>query len=159
MDLRPVGRVSSPRTEPVDDDWDSVVSTIAVDAARFGPEALWGLEEFSHLEVVYLFDRVDPEQVETAARHPRGNPHWPRVGVFAQRGKSRPNRLGVSTCRLLAVQDLTITVQSLDAVDGTPVLDLKPYMVEFAPRGELRQPAWSHELMAGYWRAEAASPP
>jgi len=57
----------------------------------------------------------------------------------------------VSVCRLLAVNGLTLTVQALDAIDGTPVLDLKPYMTEFGPRGQVRQPAWSHELMAGYW--------
>ena len=56
-------------------------------------------------------------------------------------------------CRLLGVEGLTLTVQALDAIDGTPVLDVKPYLVEFAPRGEVRQPAWSHELMSGYWRA------
>lgn len=56
-------------------------------------------------------------------------------------------------CRLLAVQDLTVTVHALDAIDGTPVLDLKPYMTEFAPRGQVHQPAWSRELMAGYWNA------
>ncbi len=70
---------------------------------------------------------------------------------FAQRAKGRPNRLGVSVCRLLGVNELTLTVQALDAIDGTPVFDLKPYMAEFGPRGEVRQPAWSHELMAGYW--------
>lgn len=92
------------------------------------------------------------------ARHPRGNEQWPKVGIFAQRAKSRPNRLGVSVCRLVAVEALTITVQALDAIDGTPVLDLKPYMREFGPRGEVRQPAWSHELMATYWDSHPDAP-
>jgi len=154
--LEPVGYVRSPRTEPLDDDWDAVTSTVTLDA-RFSPDALRGLEEFSHVEVVYVFDRVDPARVQTAARHPRGNPDWPEVGIFAQRAKARPNRLGVSVCRLLGVDGRTVTVQALDAVDGTPVLDLKPYLSEFAPRGEVRQPAWSHELMAGYWTAPDAA--
>jgi tRNA (adenine37-N6)-methyltransferase len=149
--LEAVGRVSSPRTAPVDDDWERITATISLDAARFTPEALFGLDDFSHVEVVYLFDRVDPEAIETAARHPRGNEQWPRVGVFAQRAKGRPNRIGVSVCELLGVDGLTVTVRALDAIDGTPVLDLKPYMAEFAPRGAVRQPSWSHELMAGYW--------
>jgi len=68
--------------------------------------------------------------------------------------KGRPNRLDVSVCRLLAVNGLILTVQALDAIDGTPVLDLKPYMTEFGPRGQVRQPAWSHELMAGYWNTQ-----
>lgn len=103
--------------------------------------------------MIYLFDRVDRESIQTASRHPRGNRAWPRVGVFAQRAKGRPNRIGVSVCELLGIDQLTLTVRALDAIDGSPVLDLKPYMQEFAPRGEVRQPQWSHELMAGYWTA------
>ncbi len=95
--------------------------------------------------------------MQTAARHPRDNPAWPKVGVFAHCAKSRPNRLGVSICRLLEVRDLAVTVQALDAIHGTPVLDLKPYMREFGPRGEVRQPTWSTQLMAGYWNTSAAS--
>jgi tRNA-Thr(GGU) m(6)t(6)A37 methyltransferase TsaA len=152
MDVAPIGHVTSSRTEPLDDDWDTVAATITLDGDRFTPDALEGLDAFSHVEVVYVFDRVDPAKVRTGARHPRGNEEWPRVGIFAQRNKVRPNRIGVSVCRLLAVDGLTLAVEALDAIDGTPVLDLKPYMTEFAPRGEVRQPAWSHELMAGYWR-------
>ena len=153
--IEPIGHVSSPRTAPLDDDWESIIATIALDPDRFTPEALRGLDSFSHAEVVYLFDRVDPASIETSSRHPRGNRDWPLVGVFAQRAKSRPNRIGVSVCELLDVDQLTVTVRALDAIDGTPVLDLKPYMREFAPRGEVRQPRWSHELMAGYWSATA----
>lgn len=155
MEMVPIGRVGSPRTEPLDDDWDTVTATVVLDAARFTPDVLAGLSEFSHVEVVYVFDRVDPARVELGARHPRGNPGWPRVGIFAQRAKGRPNRIGVSVCRLLGVDGLTLTVHALDAIDGTPVLDVKPYLTEFGPRGEVRQPAWSHELMSGYWRSEA----
>jgi len=154
MVIEPIGHVRSPRGEAIDDDWDPITATIALDAGRFGPEALAGLDEFSHVEVVYVFDRVDPDTVETGARRPRGNPDWPSVGIFAQRAKGRPNRIGVSVCRLIRVDGLVLTVQGLDAIDGTPVVDLKPYMVEFAPRGEVRQPSWSHELMAGYWNAQ-----
>jgi tRNA-Thr(GGU) m(6)t(6)A37 methyltransferase TsaA len=157
VEVAAIGRVSSGRTEPLDDDWDAVAASITLDD-RFGPDALAGLGEFSHVEVVYLFDRVDPGAVQTGARHPRGNPDWPLVGIFAQRGKARPNRIGVTVCRLLGVDGRTLTVEGLDAIDGTPVLDLKPWMAEFGPRGEVRQPAWSTELMAGYWRA-GSSPP
>jgi tRNA-Thr(GGU) m(6)t(6)A37 methyltransferase TsaA len=149
--LIPVGVVAGGRAEVRDDDWDAERAVIRLDADRFGPEAVAALDAFSHLEVVFLFDRVDPERVETGARHPRGNPDWPRVGIFAQRAKDRPNRLGVSRCVLERVDGLDLHVSGLDAVDGTPVLDVKPYMSEFAPRGPVHQPAWSRELMAGYW--------
>ncbi|MFI6600918.1 SAM-dependent methyltransferase [Nonomuraea sp. NPDC050536] len=117
----------------------------------FPEEALYGLDEFSHLEVVYRFHLVSEEKIETGARHPRNNPEWPLVGIFAQRGKNRPNRIGVSRCELVKVDGLDIHVKGLDAIEGTPVLDIKPYMREFGPRGEVRQPAWAVELMREYY--------
>jgi tRNA-Thr(GGU) m(6)t(6)A37 methyltransferase TsaA len=147
--VAPVAVVRSARSQPTDDEWGNETTTIELTPA-YGPEAVLGLDGFSHVEVVYLFHLVDPEQPVRQARHPRGNPGWPLTGIFAQRGKDRPNRLGLSTCELLAVEGTTLTVRGLDAVDGTPVLDIKPYLSEFAPRTPVRQPAWSHELMAGY---------
>jgi len=152
LHVEPVATVIGGRTKPFDDDWDVVEAVVRLDE-RFAPEAVAGLEEFSHVEVVYVFDRVDPAAVEIGARHPRGNASWPRVGIFAQRAKDRPNRIGVGVCRLLRIDGRDLHVAGLDAVDGTPVLDIKPVMAEFLPRGELRQPAWSRELMAGYWRS------
>jgi tRNA (Thr-GGU) A37 N-methylase len=127
-----------------------VPARIVLDADRFGPAALRGLDAFSHVEVVYLVDRVDPASVGTAARRPRGNPAWPEVGIFAQRGKDRPDRLGVTVCRLLGVDGLELAVAGLDAIDGTPVLDVTPWLAEFGPRGPVHQPAWATGLMAGY---------
>jgi tRNA-Thr(GGU) m(6)t(6)A37 methyltransferase TsaA len=149
--VEPVGTVVGGRAEAFDDDWDEERALIRLDAARFGPDALAGLDAFSHLEVVYRFHRVDPASVNTTARRPRGNPDWPEVGIFAQRGKNRPNLLGVSRCRLLRVDGLDVHVSGLDAIDGTPVLDIKPYMAEFGPRGETRQPEWATELMRAYY--------
>jgi tRNA-Thr(GGU) m(6)t(6)A37 methyltransferase TsaA len=149
--LRPIGVVRSSRTEPVDDGWDAVTSRIELDAERFGPDALAGLEAFSHVEVIVHFHRADPAREERGARHPRGNPAWPRVGIFAQRGKDRPNRLGATICRVLDVEGTVLHVAGLDAIDGTPVLDIKPWMEGFAPRGERREPAWAAELMRAYW--------
>lgn len=151
MDVRPIGWVSSTRTEPFDDDWGAVASSVVFDPAEVSPDALAGLDQFSHVEIVYVFDRVDPDQVERGARHPRGNPAWPKVGILAQRAKNRPNRLGLSRSRIVSVDGLTLHLLDLDAVDGTPILDVKPWMAEFGPRGPVRQPGWSADLMAGYW--------
>ena len=145
-----VARVRCPRPAAQDDLWGPVESTIELDN-RFDAAALQGLDGFSHLEVVYLFDQVDPAQVNTGARHPRNNPGWPQMGIFAQRARKRPNRIGVSCCSLLGVSGRTIRVRGLDAIDGTPVLDIKPVIAEFLPQGALRQPAWCAELMAQYW--------
>jgi tRNA-Thr(GGU) m(6)t(6)A37 methyltransferase TsaA len=149
--LQPIGHVIGGRAAAVDDHWGPERAAIRLDASRFTPDALLGLDGFSHLEVVFLFDRVAPERIEYGARHPRNNPDWPLIGVFAQRGKNRPNRLGVSRCEILTVDGLEVQVAGLDAVDGTPVLDIKPYMTEFAPRGEVRQPDWATELMRQYY--------
>jgi tRNA (adenine37-N6)-methyltransferase len=149
--VRAIGWVESPRVGRADDDWGAVESTIRLDAERFAADALAGLDAFSHVEVVFVFDRFDEAKVSTGARHPRGNEDWPKVGIFAQRASSRPNRLGVTTCELLGVDGLTARVRGLDAIDATPVLDLKPFVREFQPRTKIRQPAWIGELMVGYW--------
>jgi tRNA-Thr(GGU) m(6)t(6)A37 methyltransferase TsaA len=149
--MTPIGSVRSTRTATEDDRWDSVVSSIELDEAQFTTEAVAALDTFSHIEVVFLFDRVDPGKVETGARHPRDNPAWPKVGIFAQRGKNRPNRIGTTICRVDRVEGLRIHVAGLDAVEGTPVLDIKPWVREFGPRGEVRQPEWMVELMQAYW--------
>jgi len=152
--LEPVGVVVGGRTDAVDDDWGGVEAVIRLDGTRFGSDAVTGLGDFSHLVVVFQFHLVDESEVETGARRPRGNPDWPVVGMFAQRARMRPNRLGVSACALVRVDGLDLHVRGLDAVDGSPVLDVKPHMREFEPDDTaVRQPAWATELMHGYYRA------
>jgi tRNA (Thr-GGU) A37 N-methylase len=101
--------------------------------------------------VIFVFDRLQEEKIEYGARRPRGRQDWPLVGIFAQRGKNRPNRLWLCTCRVLHVDGLAVEVEGLDAIDGTPVLDLKPVMRGFLPRGQIREPAWASEIMDNYW--------
>ena len=147
----PVGVVRDGRATSDDDHWGGFVSRIELDTTRFDDEALAALDSFSHVLVVYHFHAVEPGSEETGARRPRGRADWPLVGIFAQRAKRRPNRIGVTTCRVVEVRGTVLTVEGLDAMEGTPVLDLKPHMVEFEPRGEVHQPAWSHELMTEYF--------
>lgn len=134
-----------------DDAWGGVICRIELDGNVLDADATAGLDEFSHVEIVYLFDRVDPSSVCTGARHPRGRTDWPRVGILAQRAKDRPNRLGLTVCEVRGVEPGAIEVAGLDAVDGTPVLDVKPYLTGFAPRGAVREPGWALELMRDYW--------
>ena len=147
-----IGRVRGGRAEVEDDRWGSIEARIELDPDAVGPDATVGLAGFSHIEVVYVFDRVDEETVCRGARRPRGRPDWPQVGILAQRAKDRPNRIGLGTCELLAVDGLRLSVRGLDAVDGTPVLDVKPYMAGFAPRRAVREPDWATELMDRYWQ-------
>lgn len=149
--MRPVGYVRGGRSEVEDDAWGTVTSRIELDPDVIEATATKGLSDFSHIEVVFLFDRVDPEAVCRGARHPRGNTAWPEVGILAQRAKDRPNRIGLTVCEIVNVHNGVIEVRGLDAVDGTPVLDVKPYVRDFAPRGDVRQPSWVDELMSEYW--------
>ena len=149
--MRPVGYVRGGRREVEDDAWGTVISRIELGPDVIEATATKGLSDFSHIEVIFVFDRVDPATVCRGARHPRGNTAWPEVGILAQRAKDRPNRIGLTVCEIVSVHDGVIEVRGLDAVDGTPVLDIKPYVRDFAPRGDVRQPSWIDELMRDYW--------
>jgi tRNA (Thr-GGU) A37 N-methylase len=151
ISLAPIGHVHGGRTEAFDDDWGANRSSIDLDPQTFTVDALAGLADFSHVEVIFFFDKVPEAKVEFGARHPRGREDWPCVGIFAQRGKNRPNRLGLCTCRIVGVNGLSVVVEGLDAIDGTPVLDIKPVMSGFLPREDVREPAWAAEIMADYW--------
>jgi tRNA-Thr(GGU) m(6)t(6)A37 methyltransferase TsaA len=153
----PVGYVEAVRPHAEDDYWGGEEACIRL-AAEYTPDCLQGIEDFSHVEVLYLFHEVDSAKIVTGARHPRNNTAWPRVGIFAQRGKNRPNRIGSTICRVLRIDGRELYVAELDAIDKTPVLDIKPVMAEFLPREPVRQPRWSQELMSRYW-LQKTSPP
>ena len=150
INLSAIAFVKNIRAEIEDDHWGDVVSIIELDSA-FSEEALFQIESFSHAEIVFYFHLVNDDKIETGARYPRNNQSWPKVGIFAQRGKNRPNRLGVTTVKILKREGRQLFVQGLDAIDGTPVLDIKPVIKEFLPREEIRQPVWATELMKNYW--------
>src|SRR5690349_16678302 len=137
--MEPIGWVRAGRATPEDDWWGETTAVVEL-ADRFAPDALAGIEAFSHAEVVFVFDRVTADRIVTDARHPRNNAAWPRVGIFAQRGKNRPNRIGTTIVRVLGRDGRRLRVAELDAIDGTPVLDVKPVLREFLPRTSVEQP-------------------
>ena len=148
--VEPIGYVRGARQQAEDDYWGAVESRVEL-VEDLDPEALFGLDAFSHAEILFHFHQVAEAKITRGARHPRNNPDWPKVGIFAQRGKNRPNRLGSTIVRVLGVDGRVLRVAELDAVDGTPVLDIKPVMREFLPRQAVRQPPWVAELMREYW--------
>ena len=150
--MKPVGTVRSTRKKPEDDNWDQEKVFVELDSQEFSPKALVGISEFSHVEILFQMNQVDPGKVEKTARHPRNNTSWPKVGIFAQRGKNRLNQIGTTISKVLRVDGLQMHVEGLDAIDGSPVLDIKPWVVEFAPRRSVFQPPWISELMAKYWQ-------
>ncbi|MGV9599788.1 TrmO family methyltransferase domain-containing protein [Streptosporangium sandarakinum] len=155
--LEPVAHVAGGRAERFEDHWRDVTAVIRI-ADHVPADATLGLSDFSHLEVVFVFDRIDPATIDPAAAHSRGNPAYPVVGMFATHRPHRLNRLGVSRCRLLRVEGRDLHVADLDALDGIPVLDIKPYMREFAPQTPVRQPGWSSDLMRDYYRPVTEGP-
>jgi len=150
LTLRPVAFVRGGRHEATDDDWESETCRIEL-VPPFDQRSLAGLDGFSHIDVVFVFHLVDEASVVTDARRPRGRADWPEVGIFAQRGRVRPNRIGVSTCEIESVDGTVIVVRGLDAIDGSPVLDIKPHMSGFHPRSPIVEPSWAVEIMSEYW--------
>ena len=151
--MSPIAFVANSRRDLTDDHWGPVISEITL-VDSLTAESFQGLNDFSHVEIYFHFNRVTDGDIEYGARHPRGNTDWPKVGIFAQRAKARPNRFGSTIAELVLCNKRTLTVRGLDAIDGTPVLDIKPVISEFLPRGSVRQPQWSRELMRDYWHPE-----
>jgi len=148
--IHAIATVHNARTEPVDDGWDAIPSEIRLHE-DIPAEALDGIEAFSHLDIVFIFHLAVGKPPVLGSEHPRENPAWPKVGTFAQRKKARPNHLGCTTVRLLRREGRSLFVERLDAIDGTPVIDIKPVLQEFLPEGPTQQPAWATELMQRYW--------
>ncbi len=149
--LQPVATVRNTRKGLSDDYWGDVVSEIEL-LPHIPARAFDGIDEFSHLEIIFHFDKAEPAQ-SVFYGHPRGNKNWPEVGIYAQRKKDRPNAIGITIAALVKRTGNKIWVKYLDAIDGTPVLDIKPVLKEFLPAGEIKQPRWSVELMKDYWKA------
>lgn len=151
--LKAIGVVRNGRTDARDADWGSLESDIVLEPEFRG--GLHGLEAWSHVIVITYLDQDPTGELPPSdwRRHPRGLTHLPRVGVFAQRGRLRPNPIGVTTVTIVGLGPDGLRVRGLDALDGTPVLDLKPHARPFdAPRAVL-EPAWFREMMRGYFTA------
>ena len=138
------------RKEAVDDFWGDTVSEIRLHDTI--PESsLDGIETFSHAEIFFVFDKVtDP--VVYGSVHPRGNTNWPKVGIFVQRKKNRPNLIGATICEIVKRDGRSLWVKMLDAIDETPVIDIKPVWQGFLPQKEVKEPSWSKELMENYYK-------
>ena len=148
--LSPIATITNKRETPTDDFWGDTISEITL-LPHVPEEAFTGVEDFSHLEIIYYFDKVDQSKIVFSGR-PRGNPAWPIVGIFGQRKKDRLNQIGLCTVELVEHHGRTIKVKYLDAIDETPVLDIKPVFKEFGVKGEIKQPGWVGELMGDYWK-------
>ena len=148
--LTPIATIHNSRKTPTDDYWEEVVSEIILDD-HIPTEAFENISQFSHLEIIYYFNQVNAEEIVFSGK-PRGNENYPTMGILAQRKKDRPNAIGLCTVELLSHKDRVIKVKYLDAIDGTPVLDIKPVFKEFQRNEEIIQPQWVSDLMKNYWK-------
>ncbi|MDB5210323.1 MAG: hypothetical protein JWQ30_1150 [Sediminibacterium sp.] len=148
--LQPIATVVNQRSTPTDDFWGDTISEIRL-AEHIPDEALDNIESFSHLEIIYYFDKASNDDIVFSGR-PRGNPDYPKVGIFVQRKKDRPNHIGLCTVELLEHKGRSIFVKFLDAISGTPILDIKPVIKEFGVKKEIIQPDWVSDLMKDYWK-------
>jgi len=149
ISLQPIGTVEAPRTVTLDEGWGSVESRILLRPDLRG--ALRGLEDFSHVVVVTWLHQAAFDPARHLRRRPRGRADMPEIGIFAQRARDRPNPIGITAVELLEVGEEFLRVRGLDAIDGTPVLDLKPYFPAFDRVEAPGFPAWAEELMKGYF--------
>jgi tRNA-Thr(GGU) m(6)t(6)A37 methyltransferase TsaA len=147
--VNPIGVVHSPIREVRDENWGGVESDIEL----FSPyvRGLEGLEEFSHLRVVFWLHQADFDPERDLIRRPQGRADMPDTGIFAQRAKHRPNPIGITAVSIVEVGENRVRVRGLDAIDGTPVLDLKPYVPAFDQVEGVRTPDWLNRLMEAYF--------
>ena len=147
--VRAIGTVHSSASEKVDENWGSVESTIELlPEYRAG---LRGLEQFSHALVTAYLHGAKFEPARHLVRRPRGQADMPELGIFAQRAKDRPNPLGITVVPIQRVTAEGLVVRGLDAIDGTAILDLKPYFPQFDSASGARVPEWVERLMKGYF--------
>jgi tRNA (adenine37-N6)-methyltransferase len=149
LSLEPIGTVHSPISEGVDENWGPVIAEIRL-AEQFA-DGLQGLEQFSHLLVIFWMHRSSFDPATDLLRRPRGRADMPLLGIFAQRAKHRPNPIAVTAVDLLGVSASTLRVRGLDAIDGSPVLDIKPYVPAFDRVADAAVPEWIERLMQGYF--------
>lgn len=149
--IKPIAYVSKRIKRRKDDNWKNVISIIKLNKEIL-ISSLTGIDKFSHLEVVFYFNKVKGSEINFGIRHPRNNTDYPKVGIFSQRASKRLNLIGTTIVNILDIESRNITVKGLDAINGTPVIDLIPVMKEFIPfRSEIHQSFWAKEFMKKYW--------
>jgi tRNA-Thr(GGU) m(6)t(6)A37 methyltransferase TsaA len=141
MNLTPIGFVRSPIKEPTHEHLNlkEIISEIVINENL--TEALDGIEGFSHIIVLYWMHRAIREK-KRLKTHPMGRTDVPEQGIFAVRTPNRPNPIGKSTVRLLERRGNILKIQGLDAIDGTPVIDIKPYIPGYDSAKDAMTPDW-----------------
>ena len=148
MEFVIIGEVKSPVTEAVDMNWGAVISEIVM-KPEFAP-GLLGLGDFSHAIILTFLHEAKYVPEIHLRRHPQERQDMPFLGIFAQRARHRPNRIGVTACEIVEVTESRVKVRALDAINGTPVIDVKPYVPVY-DRKDATIPEWMENMMKGYF--------
>ncbi len=148
MEFVIIGAVKSPVTEAVDMNWGAVISEIVL-KPEFAP-GLLGLGDFSHAMILTFLHEAKYVPEVHLRRHPQERQDMPFLGIFAQRARHRPNRIGVTACEIVEVTEGSVKVRALDAINGTPVIDVKPYVPVY-DRKDATIPEWMENMMKGYF--------
>lgn len=143
--MEPIGYVRNPHRCRPAGGWGQV--TARIDLAPHLQDHLDGLEAFSHALILYWMHLSAPEDRSAGRVHPRGRGDLPLVGVFATRSQHRPNPIGLTVVELLEREGTCLTVRGLDALDGSPVLDIKPQMPPPDDQAPARYPEWVRQLL------------
>ncbi len=147
--IKPIGRVCNQVREPRDSGWGQVLSEVRLDP-EFAP-GLAGLGDFSHAVVVFLMHESRFSPRDHLLRRPQERADMPALGIFAQRAKHRPNPIGITTVAIDRIDGGSMFVRGLDAIDGTPILDVKPHVAAYDAPADTRAPEWIGRLMQGYF--------
>jgi len=149
LEFTPIGLVANQVTQPVDENWASVISRLTI-LPEFS-KGIKGLDKFSHAVVITFMNKAQFHPAGDIVRRPRGLDTMPEVGIFSQRAKDRPNRIGVTAVKIVAVGDDFVEAAGLDAIDATPILDIKPYYPQYDCIEDAKVPEWVNRLMRNYF--------
>ena len=148
IEMEAIGFVENDVKDKKDVSWGKDTSSIVLNEQYIS--GLMGLDDFSHVIIIYHLDRAKYEKDKHLQRRPQNRDDMPLVGIFSQRGKDRPNRIGMTSVEIVSVSDDRLVVRGLDAVDGTPVLDIKPYYPVYDKK-DASVPDWVDRLMEHYF--------
>lgn len=149
MKCKSIGIVKSPVKEGVDKGWGEVISELHINE-QFA-DGLNAIDSLSHIIVVFEMHKSTWNPRTDLVRRPQGRADMPLIGIFAQRAKHRPNPIGIAVVQLLGAKRSVLKIKGLDAIDGTPILDLKPYFPRYDRVAEATTPEWVDRIITGYF--------
>ncbi|MCK5159273.1 MAG: tRNA (N6-threonylcarbamoyladenosine(37)-N6)-methyltransferase TrmO [Candidatus Heimdallarchaeota archaeon] len=149
MNIEPIGFVKNEILHPHNSEWGEEISEIIINKEY--AKGLIGLEDFTHAIIVFYMHKASYIEERHLVRHPQNREELPKIGIFAQRARHRPNPIGITAVQIIGVEENILTVKGLDAINETPILDIKPYFPDFDKREDVTIPDWVQKVMKNYF--------